>query len=388
MKIFKLIFILFFSLTILVAQNSGSDEGIAFMRENFQEALKKAKMSNKPLFVDAYTVWCGPCKMMVKNVFPEKAVANFYNSQFINLTLDMEHGEGVDVARLYGISAYPTLLFIDGDGKLIHKAVGFHDVKDFIEVGKTALDSDKSLSSWTKIYDAGNRETQFLKEYTLKLLESLDPRRFDIADEFLKTQTDWLILENLEFIYRFTEGVDSKQFPFLVKNKKAFETKFTVAEIEAKIQSMVSDKLFNEKNLPTLGFADTIIQLVNPEKAKRMSKNYRMSYYRMKGDRDKYAESAIDYFKKYNDSAEELSDVANTFHEQIGDKSKLKKAVKWAKKAVKLDNSYLNNITLAQLFKNIHKKKQAIKAAQNALDIAKKTGEAASEAEELLKNLK
>ena len=80
--------------------------------------------------------------------------------------------------------------------------------------------------------------------------------------------------------------------------------------------------------------------------------------------------------------------VANTFHEQIGDKSKLKKAVKWAKKAVKLDNSYLNNITLAQLFKDIHKKKQAIKAAQNALDIAKKTGEAASEAEELLKNLK
>jgi thiol-disulfide isomerase/thioredoxin len=389
MKTFRVIALLFLSNSYLTAQKDPVTEGgINFIHEKFSEALQKAKSSNKTLFIDAYTTWCGPCKMMSKNVFPDKTVADFYNNQFVNLKLDMENGEGPDVAARYGVVAYPTLLFLDGNGQLIHKALGFQDVKEFIEVGKTALNGDKTLSSWTNKYEKGNREAQFLKEYAQKLAESYDKRQFDIADEYLKTQTDWLSPENIEFIYRYTEGVDSKLFPFLMRHKKAFEKKYDAAEIDVKIQGMVSDRLFNEKNLPTLGFADTIIQMVYPTKVKRMAKNYRLSYYRMKGDREKYAQAAIDYFKKYKDSAEELSDVANTFHEQIGDKKLLAKAVKWAKKAVKLDNSYLNNLTLAQLYVDIDDKKNALIAAEKAIDIAKINGDGVEEAETVLKSLK
>ena len=393
MRNFRIIFFLFLSNLSLIAQNtvqrdSFGEEGITFIHEKFAAALQQAKSSNKLLFIDAYTTWCGPCKLMSKNVFPEKAVADFYNKQFVNLKLDMEKGEGPNVALRFGIAAYPTLLFLDGDGKLIHKALGFQDVKEFIEVGKTALDGDKTLSSWTNKYEKGNREPVFLKEYAQKLTEAYDNRQFTIADEYLKTQTDWLSPDNIEFIYRYTEGVESKLFPFLIKNKKAFETKYEAGEIEMKIQGMVTDRLFNEKNLPTLGLADTIIQMVYPTKAKRMAKNYRLNYYRMKGDRAQYAQAAVDYFKKYKDSAEELSDVANTFHEQIGDKKLLKKAVKWAKKAVVLDNSYLNNLTLAQLYVDIDDKKKALKTAQEAIDIAKKNGEGTEEAEAIVKDLK
>ena len=94
------------------------------------------------------------------------------------------------------------------------------------------------------------------------------------------------------------------------------------------------------------------------------------------------------YLKKYKDSAEELSDIASTFNEQIGDRKMLKKALGWAKKAVKMDNSYLNNMTLANLYQSLDKKSDAQKAAQKAIDIAKKNDEPYSEAEELLKNLK
>jgi thiol-disulfide isomerase/thioredoxin len=395
MRILKIFLFIYISNGLLTAQNTsnvipteGSEAGITFIHEKFDEALALAKSSNKTLFIDAYTVWCGPCKMMSKNVFPEKTVADFYNKQFINLKLDMEKGEGPDVAKRYGISAYPTLLFIDGQGQLVHKALGFQDVKEFIEVGKTALEGDKTLSSWTNKYDKGNRDPSFLKEYAQKLTEAYDKRQFEVADEYLKTQQDWLSPENIAFIYRYTEGVDSKLFPFLIKNKKAFASKYDAAEIEVKIQSMVSDRLFNDKNLPTLGFADTLIQMVYPMKVKRMAKNYRLSYYRLKGDREKYAQAAIDYFKKYKASAEELSDVANTFHEQIGDKKLLSKAVKWAKKAVKLDNSYLNNLTLAQLYVDIDDKKNAQLTAEKAIAIAKVSGDGLEEAEAVLKSLK
>ena len=363
-------------------------EGISFIHENVSEALSKAKTENKLIFVDAYTTWCGPCKMMVKNTFPDADVASLFNVKFVNLKMDMEKGDGIDMAKRYEIAAYPTLLFIDGDGQLIHKAIGFHDVSQILELGKTALDADKSLGGWASKYEKGNRDAAFLKEYALKLAAAYDNRRTMVAEEYLATQKDWTTDENLELIYRFTEGVNTKFFDYFLNNKKAFEKKYNAAEIDVKIQGLVSEKLFNEKNLPTLGFADSLIKKVYADKSDRMSKNYHMSYYRLKGDREKYAQAAVAYLKKYKDSAEELSDIASTFNEQIGDRKMLKKALGWAKKAVKMDNSYLNNMTLANLYQSLDKKSDAQKAAQKAIDIAKKNDEPYSEAEELLKNLK
>jgi thioredoxin-related protein len=403
MKILKILFFLLAFNAFSHAQNAsntvqpsrdeagsikGGSEGITFIHEKFSEALQAAKNNNKTLFIDAYTVWCGPCKQMAKTVFPEKTVADFYNKQFVNLKLDMEKGEGPEVAQRYGINAYPTLLFLDGNGQLVHKALGFHDVAAFLEVGKTAMGGDNALSAWTTKYESGNRDSLFLKEYAQKLTDAYDKRQFEIADEYLKTQKNWLSPENIAFIYRYTEGVESKLFPFLIKNKKAFSPQFAAGEVEMKIQGMVSDRLFNEKNLPTLGFADSLMQMVYPTKFKRMAKNYRMSYYRLKGDRNQYAQAAVDYFKKYKDSAEELSDVANTFHDQIEDKNLLKKAVKWAKKAVKWDNSYLNNLTLAQLYLDTDNKKDALKTAQKAVELAKVNKESSEEAEAIVKSMK
>lgn len=392
--IWLFITIVFFN-NVLVAQNqqnteggAKAEEGINFIHENVKEALSKAKTENKLVFVDAYTTWCGPCKMMVKNTFPDADVAALYNSKFVNLKMDMEKGDGVDMAKRYEIAAYPTLLFLDGDGQLIHKAIGFHDVTQILELGKTALDADKTLGGWASKYEKGNRDAAFLKEYALKLAAAYDNRRTAIAEAYLATQKDWTTDENLELIYRFTEGVNTQFFDYFLNNKKAFEKKYNAAEIDAKIQGLVSETLFNEKNLPTLGFADSLIKKVYVDKADRMAKNYHMSYYRMKGDREKYAQAAVVYLKKYKDSAEELSDIANTFNEQIGDKKMLKKALGWAKKAVKMDNSYLNNMTLANLYQSLEKKSYAQKIAQKAIDIAKKNDEPYSEAEELLKNLK
>ena len=388
MAFFRLFIFILFLLPFSAANAQGaSSEGIKFIHENFKEALEKAQKEKKIIFMDAYTTWCGPCKMMSKNVFSDADVAKLYNSQFINLKMDMEKGDGIGLMKRYDVSAFPTLLFLDGSGQLIHKAVGYFDAKGFIDLGKTALDSDKSLGAWTTKYENGSKDAAFLKEYALKLAAAYDKRRIKVAEDYLTTQSDWNTPENLDFIYRFTEGVDSKFFDYLIKNKKVFENRYSASEIDIKIQGLVSDCLFNEKNLPSLGFADSTIQKVYPTTADQTAKKYRMSYFRMKGDREKYADAAIIYFKKYNKSAEELSEAATTFFEQIGDKKLLKKALDWSKKAVKLDNSYFNNLTLANIYQGLDKKAKAIKAAQNAIDIAKKNEEAYTEAEDLLKSL-
>jgi uncharacterized protein YyaL (SSP411 family) len=364
-------------------------EGVRFIHEDFDKALAQAKTENKILFMDAYTTWCGPCKLMTKNTFPDAEVAALYNKNFVNLKLDMEKGMGPALLTRYGITAFPTLLFVDGDGNLVHKALGFQDVEQFIELGNTVLAGSQTLSSWTKRYDNGDRTPAFLKDYAMKLAEAYDKRKGQVAEEYLATQTDWLNDENLEFVYKNTEGVDGKLFPFLVKNKKAFEKLTNAAEVDAKIQSMLVDKIFDEKNLPTLTYADSLIQMVYEKQADKMSKKYRIDYARMKGDRKGFADAAVNYLKKYDKDAAELNEIATTFFEQIDDKKMLKKAISWSKKAINLDkNSGVNYLTLANLYNKIGKKSKAIKALETSIYVGKINSEETTEAETLLKSLK
>ena len=100
----------FLSLSIIaVSQN----KDINFEHGTFAEIKAKAKKENKLIFVDAYTTWCGPCKQMAKTVFTNDAVADFYNFSFINAKIDMEKGEGIEIAKQYEVKCYPNLLFME-----------------------------------------------------------------------------------------------------------------------------------------------------------------------------------------------------------------------------------------------------------------------------------
>lgn len=103
---------------------SSSSEGINFEDISFEEALKKAKKEKKLIFVDAYAVWCGPCKWMEANTFQEKEVGEAFNEKFINLKIDMEKGEGPELARKYNVRAYPTMFLIDGEGEVVKRILG------------------------------------------------------------------------------------------------------------------------------------------------------------------------------------------------------------------------------------------------------------------------
>ena len=70
------------------------NRSIVFREGNWEKILKQAKKEKKLIFVDCYTSWCGPCKMLAKNVFTQDKVADFYNTEFVCVKMDMEKGEG------------------------------------------------------------------------------------------------------------------------------------------------------------------------------------------------------------------------------------------------------------------------------------------------------
>lgn len=119
--------------------NNNTENGIKFIEENWNKALLEAKKQNKLIFLDAYTTWCGPCKLLKRNTFPDKAAGEFFNKNFINIALDMEKGDGIAVAEKYRVNAYPTLIIADADGKVITYSQGYVDARQLIEFGKYGL---------------------------------------------------------------------------------------------------------------------------------------------------------------------------------------------------------------------------------------------------------
>lgn len=108
-----------------ITSRSKKGEGIKFQSISFENALKKAKESDKLVFIDVHTSWCGPCKEMAATTFKDAQVGKVFNSKFINLKIDAEKdSDGPAIAKLYSVRAYPTLLFIDGDGKIVQKVIG------------------------------------------------------------------------------------------------------------------------------------------------------------------------------------------------------------------------------------------------------------------------
>ena len=116
----------------------GSKE-IVFLEDAWGEALKQAAAQNKYIFVDAYASWCGPCKMLKNTTFKDKKAAEFYNKNFINVAIDMEKGQGPELAAQWHMEAYPTLIIFNPKGQPVLGTVGYIKAAQLIKFGEAAL---------------------------------------------------------------------------------------------------------------------------------------------------------------------------------------------------------------------------------------------------------
>ena len=115
------------------------NQGIQFIVSDWNKALREAKTKRKLIFLDAYASWCGPCKSLKKNTFPDPVVGDFFNKNFINVAVDMEKGDGPALSQLYQVDAYPTLIITDASGKLVAYTKGYMSPKQLLDFGKYGL---------------------------------------------------------------------------------------------------------------------------------------------------------------------------------------------------------------------------------------------------------
>lgn len=202
--------ILFFLLItcVFTPRVNAQDSGVRFEKGvEWKQVVKKAKKAKRLIFLDCYTSWCGPCKMLANKVFPNDTVGAFFNEHFINAKYDMEKdSSGVMLKKRYKIAAFPTLLFIDPKTEeVVHKVVGACDVKLMVEEGEQAINPEENLKGLRKRFAAGDRDVAFLKGYLFTAMyarESEDQARamqafLDVVPiRDLADQATWHIVSN------------------------------------------------------------------------------------------------------------------------------------------------------------------------------------------------
>ncbi len=99
-------------------------------------AFKKAAETNRIVFVDCYTDWCGWCKKLDQETFTHPDFINI-SAKFVLLKVDGD--KQIEFCRKYNVSAYPTLLFLKADGKEIRRQVGFITGPKLVDIMKSLL---------------------------------------------------------------------------------------------------------------------------------------------------------------------------------------------------------------------------------------------------------
>lgn len=205
----KLISILSLLVVFTMGVN-GQNRSIEFEEsKKLTEIYQKAIEAEKLVFIDCYTEWCGPCKHLAANIFTLDEVADFFNANFINANFDMETDEdGNANMHKWGVSAFPTLLFVDPHtGDVVHRIVGARPGDELIEAGKIAMDPTKNLAGQLAIYENGNRDPEFI--YTLlnnmedgnmgaDVAEILEGYFSDMPVKEMAKEANWKIISKFE----------------------------------------------------------------------------------------------------------------------------------------------------------------------------------------------
>ncbi|MCU4158295.1 thioredoxin fold domain-containing protein [Carboxylicivirga sp. A043] len=222
MKIFYLIFAtLFISLSTM-------GQGINFEDITVEDAVIKAKEENKYVFIDVYTDWCSPCKLMAQKVFPLKELGDYFNKKFVNIKVNAQSGvAGPKFAIKYKVSAYPTFIILDNNGELVHMfAGGVLDGEKFIHKVKEAFNPSKAFGQLKKRYEDGERDPKLVSGYIQALMASKSIKQNglnDMVNEFYNSLSDkGKISSEAFFIFENYAKLGSDREKFLEENKKKF----------------------------------------------------------------------------------------------------------------------------------------------------------------------
>jgi thioredoxin-related protein len=427
-------------------QETNCSTGIQWAENlSWQEIKDKAKAENKFIFIDAYATWCAPCKLMDKEVFPDKAVGEFLNSQFISVKVQMDETDKDNakvrswypdaryINDIYKPEGYPCFLFFSPDATLAHKAIGFHKPENFVALAKEALTNpvEKYESNVAK-FKKGQLEVAAMPALARLAQKNKDNDLANtIAKAYKENYLDHLsdekafTKENLLFIVDFYYSLLNSKDRFfrffyyqgdkangLMNHPFGKVSDWVVTAIIKKEE--ITDKLYKDGKpitnaKPHWGKINTsITEKYNENYANKYFPNEQISFYRAVGDWKnyvKYINKKIEMFPpktgghtfgaQFGDSWD-LNIYAWHLFQYCNKEKYLKSGLPWIEKGIQLSaqesKDSLPNIqyldTKANLLYRLGKKKEAIELEQEAISLLPAESTLRKEYKEVVEKMK
>ena len=389
----------------LLAQGIRFEQGLSW-----QQIKEKASKEHKYIFVDCYATWCGPCKLMDKQVYTDTTVGSIVNQLFISVKVQMDSTKRDDpfvrrwytdrrlLENDYKVAAYPTFLFFSPKGKLVHKTIGFQDLIDFL---RTAFDAtEANRQEYTLLEKFRSKQLPYSEVPGLvSLLEKAgdkiaadDIAKLYIQDYLLKLPDELLMKkENLVIMGRYLKSSDDKTFDLFYKRSSEIDQVLGKEYAEGRVGNIILEEII----LPKLWRDDTdkepIVlkpdwQSIGKIVKERYNDYYadflipfeQIAFYR----KTKQWPELIDaYVRKIEKEGVGTGDAENNTNDILyyvifmhgTDEKTLEKAINWAK-AIVGDNpgepDYID--TYANLLYKAGQKKEAIKWEEQAVHVKQK----------------
>ena len=180
---------------------------IEFTDVMWSDVLAMSEEKSKPIFVDVYTQWCGPCKKMDATTFQDTAVGDYMNDNFINVKWDADHPNYKSLAKRYGVTGYPTLLYIDYTGNVIKRRTGMHDKRRLMDLSVQVMQF--ASADYTKLINDLKNNGRPDKDRLVEVLSDFEGFHFTEKEN---------IYDMLFQFYMEQDSVSAEEYHLVVDN--------------------------------------------------------------------------------------------------------------------------------------------------------------------------
>ena len=389
MKLYPLNFLLI--ITIFVLPISVTAQGINFEKVDWESVKAKAKASNMPIFVDTYASWCEPCKWMDSNTFSEEEVGTFFKDNYVSYKLNIEKGEGLNFAQKYSITSYPTMLYFNSDGELVHRIIGAYKAEDLIEKSKDALLPENQIYTLKKEFEAEKGNPAFLRKYA-DALKRVGEDYMYIADIYIDLVGIESLVKEEHFgvLEHCINDYNHAAYRYVVANKSDFIIGLGSDRIDSYLDAAFNVRCFE---IIENGSEQTVIRAflkdvkeILPNRADYFKT--RIDFYNKRGDERRDYRLARKYEKHCKD-AKSLNSLARYTLDIYGkSKTQLNAALEWVDRAILLEKSVATLETKALILLALDDRVAALKIAEQQLKMSKEEGIYIEETEALISRIK
>ncbi|TDX01850.1 thioredoxin-like protein [Dinghuibacter silviterrae] len=172
-----------------LSNDSLGERGVQFEQGlTWEQVKEKARAEHKYIFLDCFATWCGPCKAMDRDVYPDPEVGRILNRKFISVRVQMDktnyddefikqwYTDAETIQSDYTITAFPSFIFFSPEGIPLHKGVGYRNSEQFVELVNEVFAPDRQYYRVLANFGPGKIDTSELKGLA---------RAFRLSDKFL-----------------------------------------------------------------------------------------------------------------------------------------------------------------------------------------------------------